>query len=90
MNYRLSLQSATYPVEDIRIPAESILADQPVGQPFSFVAPVRVAVGQPCLLRGDSVGYQLMVNSCSGFTYSVRYLVSGTIATTAVAVAGIA
>ena len=80
MNYRLSFQNETYSVEDLRIPSESTLADQPVGKPFSFVCPQRLTVGQCCLLLGDSVGYQLLVNSCSGFTYSLRYLVSGIIA----------
>jgi len=89
MNYRLSFESETYSVEDIRIPSESILTHQPVGKPFSFVSPVRMPVGQHCLLHGDAGGYRLLVNSCSGFTYSLRYLVSGIIATKETAGSGV-
>ena len=77
MNYRLSYQNETYPVEDLHLPRESTLEHEPVGQPFSFVSPVRLTIGQCCLLLGESVGYHLRVHSCSGFMCSVRYLVSG-------------
>ena len=81
MNYRLNFENETYPVEDIHFPAESTLAHEFVGKPFSFVSPVRMTTGQSCVLRGDSVGYQLLVNACLGFTYTARFLVSGIIAT---------
>jgi len=81
MNYKLSFQNETYAIEDIQIPSESTLARQPIGEAFSFVSPVRLTVGQRCTLIGGPVGHHLLVNSCSGFTYSVRYLVSGIIAT---------
>ena len=77
MNYRFSFQNKTYHVEDLHIPTESILEHRPIGQPFSFVSPVRLTIGQCCLLLGKSVGHYLLVHSCSGFTCSVRYLVSG-------------
>ena len=80
MNYKLSLENATYPVEEIRIPAESALAQVPVGQHFSFISPVRLTVGQRCALLGESVGYPLLVNACLGFSFSPRFLVSGIIA----------
>ena len=80
MNYRLSLQNETYPVEDIRIPAESLRAEESTGKYFCFISPVRLTVGQRCALLGDSVGYRLLVNACLGFTFSPRFLVSGIIA----------
>lgn len=80
MNYRLSFQNATYPVADIHIPAESILAQAPGGQPFSFVSPVQLTIGQDCELLGDAGDYQLHVNACFGFTYLPQFLVSGVIA----------
>ena len=87
MNYKLNFENETYPVEDIHFPAESTLAQEPVGKPFSFVSPVRMRSGQNCVLRGDSGGYQLLVNACLGFTFTPRFLVSGIIATREAAVA---
>jgi len=81
MNYRISIENETYPVEDIHFLAESTLAREPIGQPFSFVSPVRLTIGQRCVLQGDSVGYQLLINACMGFTYTPRFFVSGVIAT---------
>ena len=81
MNYKLSFENATYPVEDIHFPTESTLAHAPIGKPFSFVSPVRMTTGQNCVLRGDSGGYQLLVNACLGFTFTPRFLVSGIITT---------
>jgi len=81
MNYKLNFENATYRVEDIHFPAESALAHEPGGQPFSFVSPVRMKTGQNCVLRGDSGGYQLLVNACLGFTFTPRFLVSGIITT---------
>ena len=81
MNYRLSVEDETYSVEDIQIPSESTLAREPDGKPFSFISPVRLTLGQRCALRGDSGGYQLLVNACFGFTFTPRYFVSGIIAT---------
>ena len=75
-------------MEDLHIPPESMLAYQPIGQPFSFVSPVRLTIGQYCLLLGDSVGYHLLVHSCSGFMCSVRYFVSGVTTTKEAAEAG--
>ena len=80
MNYKLSVENKTYPVEDIHFLAESTLAREPVGKPFSFISPVRVTTGQRCVLLGDSGGYQLLINACFGFTYTPRYFVSGIIA----------
>lgn len=80
MNYRLSLQNETYPVEDIRIPSEAALAQESAGKPFSFISPVRLTSGQRCALLGDSIGYPLLVDTCLGFTFSPRFLVAGTIA----------
>ena len=81
MNYRLNVENETYPVEDIHFPTESTLAYASAGKPFSFISPVRLMSGQSCLLRGDSGGYQLQVDSCMGFTYTPRFLVSGIIVT---------
>jgi hypothetical protein len=83
MNYRLSFKDEIYAVEDIQLPPPAVLAHRPSGAAFSFVAPVRVPAGQRCVLRGDSVDYPLEVNSCSGFTYSLRFLVAGVFAGTA-------
>lgn len=88
MSYRLSLQNATYPVEDIRIQRESVLVEKPAGIHFSFISPVRLTIGQRCALLGDSVGYSLLVNACLGFSFSPRFLVSGIIATTEAAAGG--
>lgn len=85
MNYKLSFENETYPVEDLHLPAEATLAREPDGKPFSFVAPVRMRAGQSCALRSDSGNYQLLVNACLGFTYTPRYLISGIIATKEVA-----
>ncbi len=87
MNYELSIENETYPVEDIHIVSKSALAQDSVGKPFSFVSPVRMRTGQRCVLRGDSNSYQIVVNACLGFTYTPRYLVSGIIETMGVAVA---
>ena len=81
MNYKLSVENETYPVEDIQLPAESTLAREPVGKPVSFVSPVPMRTGQSCVLRGDTVGYQFLVDVCFGFTFTPRYLVSGIITT---------
>ena len=80
MNYRLSVQDKIYPVEDINMPAQYRFAGETRGRPVSFVSPVRLPIGESCLLLADSVGYQLLVNACLGFTYSHRFLVSGIIA----------
>ena len=90
MNYRLSFENETYPVEEIHIPSECTLANETAGQPFSLISPVRLTSGQRCVLRGDGGGYQLLVNTCLGFTYSPRYFVSGIIATRAAAAVGVA
>ena len=79
MNYRLSLQNATYPVEDIRLPVESPRGQELAGKHFSFISPVRLTIGQRCALLGDSSGYPLLINACLGFTFSSRFLVSGII-----------
>jgi hypothetical protein len=80
MNYRLTIENENYPVEDIHIPLEATLATEPIGQPFLFVSPVRLTIGQRCVLCGDSSLYQLLVNTCFGFTYTPQFLVSGIIA----------
>ena len=80
MNYKLSIENETYPVEDIHFLRESTLAQEPVGKPFSFISPVRLTSGQRCVLRGESGGYQLLVNTCLGFTFTPRFFVAGTIA----------
>ena len=81
MNYELSIENETYPVEDIHIVSKSALTQDSIGKPFSFVSPVRMRTGQRCVLRGDSGSYQILVNACLGFTYTPRYLVSGIIET---------
>ena len=80
MNYRLSLQNETYPVEDIRIQSASVFPQEPAAKHFSFISPVRLTIGQCCALRGDSEDYLLLVNACLGFSFSPRFLVSGIIA----------
>ena len=80
MSYRLNIDNETYPVEDIHFLRESTLAQEPVGKPFSFVSPVRLTIGQRCVLRGDSCGYQLLINACLGFTFMPKFFVSGIIA----------
>lgn len=81
MNYKLNFNRGSYTVQDLQFPSETILADAPAGHPFSFVSPVPLTIGQCCHLLGESVGYQLLVNRCAGFTYSLRYFISGTIVT---------
>ena len=81
MNYKLSVENETYPVEDIHILSKSIFEQEPVGKPFSFVSPVRMRTGQSCVLHGDSDSYQILVNACLGFTDIPRYLVAGIIVT---------
>ena len=81
MNYKLSVANDTYLVEDIQLPTGFTPAQDPIGQPFSFVSPVPMRTGQCCVLRGDAVGYQLLVDVCFGFTFTPRYLVSGIITT---------
>ena len=88
MNYRLSVANEIYSVEDLHFPAESTLAQEPTGQPVSFVSPVRLTTGQCCVLRSDAGDYPLLVNACLGFTYTTRFFVSGVIATPAPATAG--
>ena len=87
MNYKLNIENESYPVEDIHIPLEATLATEPIGQPFLFVSPVRLTIGQRCVLCGDSSLYQLLVNTCFGFTYTPQFLVSGIIAAKGTAVA---
>ena len=82
MNYRLSLQNETYPVEEIRLPAESSRTQELAGKHFSFISPVPLTIGQRCALLGDSGGYPLLINACLGFTFSSRFLISGIIAST--------
>jgi len=81
MNYKLSVENATYPVEEIHIVSKSALAQEPVGKHFSFVSPVCLWTGQSCVLRGDTGSYRILVNDCLGFTNIPRYLVSGIITT---------
>ena len=81
LNYRLSVANETYPVEDMHFLRESTLVQDPVGNPFSFVSPVRLMTGQHCVLWGDDGGYQLLINACMGFTYTPRYFISGIIVT---------
>jgi len=88
MNYRLSFENETYPVEDLHMPGEATRAQELAGKPFSFVSPVRLTIGQRYALLGDSGGYPLLINACLGFTYTPRYLVSGIIATQEAAAAG--
>ena len=87
MSYKLSIENETYPVEEIRFLGENPLTAEAVGKPFSFVSPVRLTSGQLCILRGDSVDYQLLINGCLGFTFTSRYFVSGIIAHKAAVIA---
>ena len=80
MNYRLSVEDKIYPVEDINLPSGFTFAKDFAHKLVSFVSPIRLPIGESCLLLGDSVDYQLLVNTCMGFTYSQRFLVSGIIA----------
>lgn len=80
MNYQVTVASQTYPVEDPHLPTERVLEHDPEGQPFSFISPIRLNPGLVCVLAGDAGGYELIVNGCVGFAYSLRFLVTGTIA----------
>ena len=80
MSYKLSIENETYPVEDIHFLGESTLTREAVGKPFAFVSPVRLMIGQRCVLRGDSADYSLLINGCLGFTFTSRYFVAGIIA----------
>ena len=80
MSYKLSIENETYPVEDIHFLGESTLTREAVGKTFSFVSPVRLTIGQLCVLRGEAADYQLLINGCLGFTFTARYFVSGIIA----------
>ncbi|MEI6083276.1 MAG: hypothetical protein WCS70_03135 [Verrucomicrobiota bacterium] len=80
MNFILNIESATYPVEGLRIPPDAARSEELEGRSLFFVSPVRLPVGQSCSVVGDTVGYQLVVSGCFGFAYSLKFLVSGTIA----------
>lgn len=85
MNYKLCFENESYPIEDIHILSKSAFVQESVGKPFSFVSPVRMRTGQSCVLRAGSDSYQILVNTCLGFTDIPRYLVSGMIAKAATA-----
>ena len=80
MNYILNVGSETYPIESLRIPSNAALDHKPEGCALFFVSPVRLPIGKSCALVNESVGYQLVVNGCFSFSYSLKFLVSGTIA----------
>src|SRR5882672_693097 len=80
MSFILNVGSETYPIESLRIPSNVALDHQSEGCALFFVSPVRLPIGQSCALVNDEVGYQLVVNGCFGFSYSLKFLVSGTIA----------
>jgi hypothetical protein len=77
MKYLLNVESKTYPVEGLQLPTAGETLE---GRGLSFVSPVRLPVGERCLLMGEAEGYQLVINGCFGFAYSLKYLISGTIA----------
>lgn len=80
MDYKLNVGSRSYPVEEVRIPSEAFLQHQPEGKPFFFVSPIPVPPGKNCALVGDAGSYELSVDGCFGFSFSLKYQVSGTIA----------
>ena len=87
MNYRLSIENETYPVEELDIPLQFTFADNLSGKPVLFLSPVRLPIGGTCELLAASVGYRLLVNTCLEFPASQRFLVTGIIATKAMSVA---
>lgn len=80
MNFILNIESETYPVEGLRVPTDAVRADELEGRSLYFVSPVRLPIGKSCSVIGDEVGYQVVVSGCFGFSYSLKFLVSGTIA----------
>ncbi len=80
MHYMLNVGSRMYPVEGVRLPSEAVLAHQSEGKPFFFVSPIRVDPGNNCSLVGNGGGYELSVEGCFGFSFSLKFLVSGRIA----------
>ena len=76
MNYTLNVESQTYPVEDLRLPAATTLAVQPEGKTLFFVSPVKLPLGKNCALVNETGGFRLEVHGCFGFVYSLKYLVA--------------
>ena len=56
MNYELTVESQTYPVEDIRLPTEVALAVQPEGKTLFFVSPVKLPLGKNCSIATEAGG----------------------------------
>ena len=81
MKYEPNFENETCPVEDIPFLAASPLTWEAIGQPISFVSPVRLAAGLCYKLRGNLVGHHLQVYGCLGFAPISRYFVSGIIVT---------
>jgi len=79
MNYQLSIDATTYPVEDVQTKIRNMLVPNPVGQSITFVSPVQLTAGQTCELSNAVNRYRLQVNTCLGFTFAQKFLVSGSI-----------
>ena len=79
MDYRLKIESQSYSVEELRLPPTAILALQPEGRKLAFISPVKLPLGKDCALVSEAGGFQLEVQGCFGFVYSLKYLVTGVI-----------
>ena len=77
MGYRLHIENETYPIQVVQTPTEILLTHKIVREQVSFISPVRLITGQTCGLCNDSTGYQLLVKSCLGFSFSPQFFVSG-------------
>jgi len=80
MGYRLHIENETYPIQVVQTPTEILLTHKIVREQVSFISPVRLITGQTCGLCNDSTGYQLLVKSCLGFSFSPQFFVSGILA----------
>ena len=79
MDYRLNVETQTYPVEDLRLPPAVTLAEHSAGRSPVFISPVKLPLGKHCALVSPAGGFNLEVQGCFGFVYSLKYLVTGRI-----------
>jgi hypothetical protein len=73
------VDSESFPVEVLRLPPDAVLSARPEGKPFSFVSPIRLPQGKICALAVNDEGYDVEVHGCFGFSYSLKYHISGII-----------
>lgn len=81
MDYKLSVEDSTYPVQSIETPTEFFLTHKPGSEHISFITPVRLSAGQVCKLSNGSIHYHLLIKSCLGFAFAPHFYASGIITT---------